>query len=180
MKSIYVNWSDENIHQIWDFIGSSILYNREVKKLSKCPHGNATEGYCDKCECYPEDKEQDNRPSMNFAYPLFCEPGEEKIIKVCEETACTVVYNSQDDNYYLTLTGGGMDMSQSIALAYIIADGCIDWDFLDEIYLTGAFSVSEEDFQIILKELERQFTISISNQTQKLKEVQDKLIQHSK
>ena len=50
----------------------------------------------------------------------------------------------------------------------------------ENVYISGAFSVSEEDYQIILKELERQFTISINNQTQKLKEVQDKLIQFSK
>ena len=179
MKSIYVNWSDENIYQIWDFVGSEIVYSKELKKLLKCPHGNATQEYCDKCEYYPEDKRQDNKPTMNFAYPLFSEPDEEKIAKVCEETGCTVVYNLQDDNYYLALTGGGMDMSQSIALAYIIADGCIDWDFIENVYISGAFSVSEKDYQIILKELERQFSISISNQTQKLKEVQDKLIQFS-
>lgn len=117
---------------------------------------------------------------MNFAYPLFSEPDEEKITKVCEETACTVVYNLQDDNYYLVLTGGGMDMSQSIALAYIIADGCIEWDMLENVYISGAFSVSEEDYRIILKEMERQLAISINNQTRKLEEVQNKIKQFSK
>jgi hypothetical protein len=108
---------------------------------------------------------------MNFAYPLFCEPDEEKIAKVCEETACTVVLNLQDDSYYLALTGCGMDFSQSIALAYIIADGCIEWDMLGDIYISGAFSVTEEDFQIVLNEMERQLRISIDNNKHKLKEV---------
>jgi hypothetical protein len=112
---------------------------------------------------------------MNYAYPLFSEPDEEKIAKICEETSCTVVYNLQDDTYYLALTGGGMDLSQSIALAYIIADGCIEWELLNDVSISGAFSVSEEEYQIILKELERQLSISIGNHKAKLKKVREQL-----
>jgi hypothetical protein len=81
----------------------------------------------------------------------------------------------QDDTYYLALTGGGIDLSQSIALAYILCDGCIAWDMLEDIYISGAFSVSEEEYQIILKELERQLEISIGNHKAKLKKVREQL-----
>jgi hypothetical protein len=175
MKSIYIDWSNENIYRSWDFIGVAIIYNRECQKLSQCPHGNANKEYCHECNLYPEDKRQDNFPTMNYAYPLFSEPDEEKIARVCEETSCTVVYNLQDDNYYLALTGGGMDLSQSIALAYIIADGCIDWNMIGDIDISGAFSVSEKDYQTILKELERQLTISIDNYKAKLRKVIEQL-----
>lgn len=171
MKSRYVNWRDEDTRFHWEFVGAELVYDRELERLSQCPHGNAEQGYCHDCACYPDDKRQDNRPAMNFAYPLFCEPDEEKIAKVCEETACTVVLNLQDDSYYLALTGCGMDFSQSIALAYIIADGCIEWSMLENVYISGPFSVTEEDYRIILDEMERQLTISIANKTQKLKEV---------
>jgi hypothetical protein len=175
MKSRYVNWSDEEVYRVWDFIGAGVIYNRERKKLSQCPHGNATQEYCHDCEIYPEDKRQDNFPAMNYAYPLFSEPDEEKIARVCEETSCTVVYNLQDDSYYLALTGGGMDLSQSIAMAYIICDGCIAWDMIGDIDISGAFSVSEEDYQIIMKEMERQLEISIDNHKAKLKKVREQL-----
>jgi len=175
MKSTYANWSSEDVYRTWDFIGAGIIYNRESKKLSQCPHGNATQEYCHECGIYPEDKRNANYPAINYAYPLFSEPDEEKIARVCEETSCTVVYNLQDDTYYLALTGGGMDFSQSIALAYIITDGCIDWDFIENVYTSGAFSVSEEEYQIILKEMERQLTISIDNHKAKLKKVREQL-----
>jgi hypothetical protein len=68
-----------------------------------------------------------------------------------------------------------MDLSQSIALAYIIADGCIDWDLIENVYISGAFSVSEEEYQTILKEMERQLTISIDNHKAKLKKVREQL-----
>ena len=175
MKSTFVDWSSETANRNWDFIGAEIMYNKELEKLSHCPHGNKEKEYCHECESYPDDIYQSNKPMMNFAYPLFSEPDEEKIIKVCEETGCTVVYNSQDDNYYLALTGCGMNLSQDIALAYIIADGCIEWSMLENVSVSGAFSVSKEDYQIILSELERQLTISIENQTRKLKEVTEQL-----
>jgi hypothetical protein len=175
MKSRYVNWSDEGVYRVWDFIGAGVIYNRERKKLSQCPHGNAMQEYCHECEVYPEDKRNANYPMMNYAYPLFSEPDEEKIARVCEGTSCTVVYNLQDDTYYLALTGGGMDLSQSIALAYIIADNCLEWDMLESINISGAFSVSEEEYQIILKEMERQLTISIDNHKTKLKKVREQL-----
>ncbi|MCK4983736.1 MAG: hypothetical protein KAS17_12475, partial [Victivallaceae bacterium] len=175
MKSTYVNWSSEDAYRIWDFVGAELMYNKELEKLSHCSHGNKEKEYCHTCECYPDDTHQDNKPVVNYVYPLFSKPDEEKIIKVCEETSCTVVYNSQDDNYYLALTGCGMNLSQDIALAYIIADGCIEWDFIENVCISGAFSVSKEDYQIILSELERQLTISIDNQTRKLKEVTEQL-----
>ncbi|MCK4982607.1 MAG: hypothetical protein KAS17_06765 [Victivallaceae bacterium] len=175
MKSTYVNWGDTDIYRNWDFIGAGIMYDKELEKLSHCSHGNKEKEYCHTCECYPDDTHQDNKPVVNYAYPLFSEPDEEKIIKVCEETGCTVVYNSQDDNYYLALTGCGMNLSQDIALAYIIVDGCIEWGFLENVSVSGAFSVSKEDYQIILNELERQLAISIDNQTRKLKEVTEQL-----
>jgi hypothetical protein len=46
---------------------------------------------------------------------------------------------------------------------------------LESVYVSGALSVSEEDYQIILSELERQLAISIDNQTQNLQEVTKQL-----
>jgi len=180
MKSTFIDWSSEDIHRSWNFVGAEILYNKELEKLSHCSHGNREKEYCHECESYPDDIYQSNKPVMNFAYPLFSEPDEEKIVKVCEETSCTVVYNSQEDCYYLALTGCGMNLSQDIALAYIITDGCIDWDMLDNVCISGAFSVSKGDYQIILNELERQLAISIDNQTRKLTEVREQLTKYAK
>jgi hypothetical protein len=104
------------------------------------------------------------------AYPLFSESDEEKIIKICEETDCTVDYNLQDD-----MTGGGINLSQDIALAYIIADGCIERDMIENICTFGTFRVPKNDYRIILNELERQLAININNQTQKLSKVREQL-----
>ena len=99
MFSIYIDWNDEDVLQNWDFVGDAVIYQMEYKKLQECPHGNQNLRYCHECACYPEDKQRANKPTMNFAYPLFSEPDEEKIIRVCTETSCTIVRNLHDDSY---------------------------------------------------------------------------------
>lgn len=59
-------------------------------------------------------------PMMNFIYPLpddWTPP--ENIKKLFEDIALTVVYVIEDDQYYLALTGGGMDLSWDICKAHI-------------------------------------------------------------
>ena len=171
MFNLYVNWSDEDILKTWDFIGAGIVYQYEYKRLQECPHGNQNLRYCDECECFPEIREADNKPAVNFVYPLVKKPSAGKILRVCNETSCTVIRNLDDENYYLALTAAGMDLSQDIALAYIIADGQIHWDMLEDIYTTKVFSVTEKDYQTVLKKLEEQLKFSIKRRQTKLKEV---------
>jgi hypothetical protein len=45
----------------------------------------------------------------------------------------------------------------------------------ENINISGAFSVSEDEYQIILKEMERQLSISIDNHKAKLKKVREQL-----
>ncbi|MGD9158240.1 MAG: hypothetical protein PVG39_07540 [Desulfobacteraceae bacterium] len=103
----------------------------------------------------------DYMPIYNYAYPLHLSALEEdKIIRICQETNCTVVKNTEDDKLYLALCGCGMDMSQDIALAYMIANaygdkkyGRIPDHMLFEVYKSGALSVSFEKFKYIRKAL---------------------------
>jgi hypothetical protein len=110
----------------------------------------------------PEGIEYDDyMPIYNYAYPLHLSYLEEDIIiRICEETNCTVVNNTEEDELYLALCGCGMDMSQDIALAYMIAYaygdkkyGRIPDHMLFDVYKSSAFSVSKKDFKHIRKAL---------------------------
>lgn len=159
MKSIHIDWASEWGKDKWDFVGRSALESIRGEWSEDNQDGiNEDDGY----------------PMMNYAYPLFSsEISEEKILDVCDNTSCTVVYNNEDDTYYLSLTGGGRDLSQDIALAYIIVDGCIDWDMLQDVYISGALSVSKENYFRILNELKRQLGIQIGNFQERLNRVND-------
>ncbi len=161
MKSMYVDWMSEFSKDDWEFVGRRVL--RET-------HGEWSE---DNPEGVSDD---DGYPIYNFAYPLYSDQIDDQVIlRVCEETGCTVVYRECEDKYYLALTVCGMDRSQDIALAYLIADGCIDWDMLEDVYLAGPLSVGKKDYLGLLRELDRQMKIAMGNLESRHKEVKEKL-----
>jgi hypothetical protein len=80
---------------------------------------------------------------MNYAYLLTIEPSEEAIYKVVSETNLTVMYNTEENAYYLALCGGGMDLSQDIALAYFYAQRWIPYSLIKNPTLKdGVFPIS--------------------------------------
>lgn len=106
---------------------------------------NATEDQKgDDCEPYQgcpccEDDSGNLAPMMNFIYPLDYDgfitgdEGTQKRIKIASETNCVCVQNTKTDEWFLTLTGGGMDLSPSIAYAYVIAQKWLPLELLQEL-----------------------------------------------
>lgn len=122
--SIHVDdWNIEN----WEFTGRDLMYAAMDEKGTE-QHKEALER-ANGCGCELEDVigefADENIPMMLYAYPLYDRPSDEQIIEISEDTACTVVMNNGTEDYFLALCGGGMDLSQDIALAYIIAQGHI-------------------------------------------------------
>ena len=74
-------------------------------------------GYCEKCG-FSEDSQQ---PMMNYGYPLDRVPDESAILQIIKHTNLTVMEHEKNGNVYLVLCGGGMDLSQDIAYAYLLA-----------------------------------------------------------
>lgn len=59
-------------------------------------------------------------PMMNYAYPIYRRPSDEEILAVQDQTCLTVVENNETGDFFLALCGGNMDLSQDIALAYVL------------------------------------------------------------
>ena len=149
------DWQDSN----WDHVGVDAMYHfylndKEAKREAKD---------CDMdIEDYAREKSEESYPMMLYCYPLAFDPSDEKIIEVCKRTACTVVMDNQTDDYYLALAGGGMDLSQDIALAYLITDGYIPHSLAMNINKQHCLSVGGKDYLKIAKEIKRQLKIEIS------------------
>ena len=146
MESRFVDWLEAFKGSEWEFLGRQVM---EEKK-----------GYWS--EDNPEGLEGDDYvPIYNYAYPLNMNSLEdEKILRICKETNCTVVYNEEEDSLYLALCGCGMNLSQDIALAYMIAYsfgeaeyGRIPEYMLFDVYKSGPLSVSKEQFEVICEKL---------------------------
>lgn len=146
MESIYVDWREAFKGNEWDCLGNHMMEEKKGLWSEDSPEGLESD---------------DHIPIYNYAYPLALSSlDEEKIMRICDGTNCTVVCNTEEDSLYLALCGCGMDMSQDIALAYMIAYSCDNEEYgripdhmLFDVIKEGAFSVSKEQFKHIQKAL---------------------------
>ena len=127
------NWSNEG--------------RRVVEENCKHQDGISEKGWCEKCEVY----EDSNEPMMNYAYPLETTPEDKDILEVCEKTACTVMHNQDEDEYYLALCGGGMDLSQDIALAYTILEKWIPFELALQVSTQDGLSKGGKNFRRVMR-----------------------------
>ncbi len=145
MKSRYVDWQEAFKCDEWDCIGHYVMNKQKGQWSEDNPEGTESDDYI---------------PIYNFAYPLDLDCLDEgKIIRICEETSCTVVKNMEENSLYLALCGCGMDLSQDIALAYMIAYACeyrygrIPDHMLFDVYKSGALSVGQIKYKYIKRAL---------------------------
>lgn len=92
-------------------------------------------------------------PMMNYGHLLDIKPEEEDILRVILNTNCNVMQNTETDEYFIVLTGGGMDLSQDIGLSYIWLQKWIPEDLIKNICSQEGFSISKENFKILKKEI---------------------------
>ena len=121
--------------------------DKENKECDCCETNLRYSGYCEECGVC----EDDCQPMMNYGYLLETVPSEEAILKVCEETNCTVMYNEEEDAYYLALCGGGMDLSQDIALAYNIIERWVPYDLALSVCTQPDFSQYGSKFRKVMR-----------------------------
>jgi hypothetical protein len=126
-------------------------------------------GYCEECGHY----EDTASPMMNFGHILDIKPDEEEILEVVNETNCTIMENTETGEYFIVLCGCGMDLSQDIALAYIVIQKHIPIDLINSICKQKGLSQSEKNFERIRKSIIETIDISISNLQRTKKEWSD-------
>jgi len=158
--SISVDWREEYERGTWEMTGANVMrefYESNPKEAKRDGH-DVERGKVK----YIDEVIDAFMPMMNYAYPLYTEPSEEKIIKVCRETNLTVVYNNDDETYYLALTGGGMDLSQDIARAYQIIENWLPVSLLTNVCTQPELSVHGQDWLDMATQIKKQITIEIS------------------
>ncbi len=151
--AIFNDWSNENRFEVWENQTTNILKNiLEDKEHIKFKEVAEYLGVLDdnnELVDYYEETIDGYEPIYNYIYPLQTTPKEEDILKVILKTNCCVMYNNNDDKYYLSLTGCGMDLSQDIALSYMIIENWIPEDLLFNVCSQEGLSISKSDFKIL-------------------------------
>ncbi len=115
------------------------------------------------CPCC-EDDSGNLAPMMNYLYPLDYQGLVTKEIQIeLAQTNCILVEEESTGDYYLTLNGGGMDLSPAIAYAYYKAQKWLPLDLLHELSAGWVKdSLSEKKFEelkcVIVEQLENQIS----------------------
>ena len=161
------DWQDER----WNHVGSDLMYDYYLKDRK-------TKRECKDCGCgdietIAREKADDHYPMMLYAYPLSMEPSDEKIIEVCTKTNCTVVKDNETEDYFLALSGGGMDLSQDVALAYLIADGYIPTSLAINVCTQPCLSVGKKSYLKIMKAIKKQLKNEIYYHKEHIKKINE-------
>ena len=160
------DWQDER----WEHVGSDLMYDyylkdRETRK--ECKDNNYD------IDTIAREKADNHYPMMLYAYPLNMKPSDEKIIEVCTKTNCTVVKDNETEDYFLALSGGGMDLSQDIALAYLIADGYIPTSLAVNVCTQPCLSVGKKSYLKIMKAIKKQLKNEIYYHKRHIKKINE-------
>jgi len=151
--AIYEDWTSENRFEKWEnetiSILRQIIEDEEHPKFKEVCKSLSLLDDKNKLVEYWEENLNDFEPIYNYVYPLETTPSEENILKVALNTNCCVMYNTENDKYYLSLTGCGMDLSQDIALSYVIIESWIPEDLLFNICSQEGLSISKESFKVL-------------------------------
>lgn len=155
-----VDWSTE--YENWENRGASL-----INAKCECKEGVNHSGYCEKCDI----SEDQNEPMMSYAYPLETAPSDENIIEVCENTNCTVMYNIEEDCYYIALCGGGMDLSQDIALAYHILEKWVPFEMALQVSTQDGLSTYNKSFRKTMRACRDSIKNDMGHGNRKIKEI---------
>ena len=147
-----VDWMNEG--EYFENLGRSLLENscnhtdedKNTKKEDRETNVRYA-GYCSQCGV----NEDTCEPILNYIYPLSRCPSDEQILKIIKETCLTVMLDMRDDEYYLALCSGEMDLSQDIGLAYVLAEENIPFSLALEISTQEELSKSGAKFISVME-----------------------------
>ena len=165
MESIYINWSET---EDYEMTGAQLM-QQKAEEEKEALNKEGKDAQAD--EIYPDDIYEENCPVMNYGYPLDRDNiSDDIIIKVCKETNCTIISN--EDQYFLALTGGGMNLTQDIVYAYFLVYGYVPYNVVYDMSYQRGLSISKSKFDVlsleIIKTLEQEKR-SIENKLKELK-----------
>ena len=166
-----IDWMEElkENFDYWTNHGRNAL--EDSCKHTDQDNGNETNmrysGYCSDSDI----SESSAQPMMNYGYPLRTLPDDENILKIVRETNLTVMENPKTEEVYLVLCGGGMDLSQDIALGYLLAGARIPDELCFEVCTQPCLSVSKKNYLKIMREVRKELKNIQSRAQWRLKEI---------
>ncbi len=163
-----------SISHDWSEYDENLINHGENVLRASCKHKDGVEenDYCEKCYI----SEDSAQPMMNYLYPLELTDFEDsKMLKVVKETNCTIIENQETGEWFLTLCGGGMDLSQDIAFAYQILETWIPQDLLGSVCKQANFSLGSKNYKSLARGIIKQLKMEANRHKQNAKDWKERL-----
>lgn len=182
--SINIDWFEEfkNNPDIWENHGknilSNILENSDHPKFKEVADNLDVLKEDGSLKKYWDESLNNQDPMMNYGYPLHHEPTEEEILEIVLNTSCSVMENTNTGDFFLVLNGGGMDLSQSIAHAYLIC-GYIPDALAFNVSTQYGLNISGETYFKVMRKVRESLSNTMDSYQSKILRI-DKAINEAK
>jgi len=151
MTSIFLCFGDEqkNNFERWENVSNrvlrSVLEDTENERFKEiAAELDLLDDKGELVDYWEETADERTHPIYNFVHLLEITPKDEDVLEVCLKTNCSVIYDNENDKYYIALTGCGMDMSQDIAYAYLKLQRWIPEDFISRVCKQKGLTIGGE------------------------------------
>jgi hypothetical protein len=160
--------------------GARVMYERARQHLERCRYADRARDRCERHQVWLNDVESEHEPMMLYVYPLAGEPSDEQIAAVCAGTACTVLERQYRDGegsgeFFLALRGGGMDLSQDVALAYVLAGEPIPDALAVQVSTQCGLSKHGQEWRRVMHECKRSMHGAARGYRYRIRQITDAL-----
>jgi hypothetical protein len=163
----------------WDFKGVEVMRDYFDKHRERMLDSGYDLSEGDAEQKLTEISEQ-YAPSQLVAYPVIGDLSDDKIAEICLNTECTVVKDTEKDQYYLSHTGGGMDLSQELAMGYMIARGRIPPEVAHSVSTQYGLNLKGEKWMAVAKQCKTELEIAAKRYQMKIEEWEEGIAEYKK
>jgi hypothetical protein len=129
--------------ETWEYFEASRC--EKCNKIVTGIFGESQHSDCEDTDC--DGYVHSDGPMMNYCYPIHIEDANEAV-KLIVDLPLVIVQFTDDDGYYLALSGGGMDLSWEICEAYMRLNQLPPTHFCNLPQISGK-GISKKDKWII-------------------------------
>ena len=126
--------NDELLRTLYESASYNDAYYNELDNEEKLEYIENSDMFYELAENY--------YPMMNYIHVLQSKPAQEDILKVYKNAPNIVLLEDDMSNYYIGLSGAGMDFSEEIAYAYMVVDRCVPPGF--RVHENNNYSLKKE------------------------------------
>lgn len=157
-NAVYVDWM--LYFEDWEHYSRDVLKAEKEQFIEDSNYDADDYQSLDEIDDLFTEIEERTEPTMNYAWTVNRDVSHEQAYKIAMETNCVVMLRTNEDGdneFYIALTGAGMDFSQDIAAAFHIIQGYVPFNLFMEMSKQPGLTIPEESLAVIVEDTIEEF-----------------------